>query len=388
MEHVGSHSPIVTECLHATNDIKKTKMMVQQTQLPNYDNYEMIFNSTQVNILSPFSKLPQKVCKRDAQYDGTDYITWPLEQDIRTNYIPNKDITEFTNYIDETGKWFENYKVGFKKMMDPTHERTLKGSILPPKASHTHSIISASFQNNIELLECAGLNASIVLDFFIKTVGVRNLVKNTFNGLPFGIAPKYKDSLFARVLRMNCINHWYKALWEHSFKDEFRKETWAVDDKRLSPFSSLSQDLNEWVPLKNEYERRQALIEIDVIVAVAMGFCFEDLVFMYKNTFSTTQKYEADTWYDRNGRVVYSVSSEYDLKIDRKIWESIRGKLGDDGMSYEGIAPSYIHTIDPKKSEIYGGKQIIFCAPYTKCDRIADYRRAWAHFEERFKNED
>lgn len=43
-----------------------------------------------------------------------------------------------------------------------------------------------------------------------------------------------------------------------------------------------------------------------------------------------------------------------------------------------------IHTIDPAKSELYGGQQVTYYAPYTKCNRIEDYRRAWVHFEEMF----
>ena len=48
-------------------------------------------------------------------------------------------------------------------------------------------------------------------------------------------------------------------------------------------------------------------------------------------------------------------------------------------MNYTGLAEC-LHTIDPQKSELYGGQQVTYYAPYTKCDRIADYRRAWAHF--------
>ena len=43
--------------------------------------------------------------------------------------------------------------------------------------------------------------------------------------------------------------------------------------------------------------------------------------------------------------------------------------------------PTLVYTIAPTKSELYGGQQQTFVVPYTRCDRIADYRRAWAHFE-------
>ena len=385
--HVSSINPFVTVGFDATNALKDGTMK-QETKFPDYDSYEMIFNSTQVGILSPFSKMPQKVCNRDTHYDGVDYTKLLISDDIRSNYIPKTDIISFKNYIDETGVWFTRYKAGFKKMMDPTHERTLKGGILPPKSSHTHSMISVSFEDAEELIQFVGLSASIMFDFFIKTVGVRNLTSSVINGLPYGINDKYKSSIKARVLRLNCVNHWYKELWEETYDKEISSEEWSSTDKRLSTFKNLSQNYDNNILLKNDLERRQALVELDVIAAMALGFTLDDLIFVYVNTFSTTQKYEADTWYDAKGRVVFSVSGEYDLKIPRKGnrkqgtigWEDIRGEQIDEN-TYRGIQPSHTHIIDPAKSELYGGQQVTYYAPYTRCDRIADYRRTWAHFE-------
>lgn len=66
-------------------------------------------------------------------------------------------------------------------------------------------------------------------------------------------------------------------------------------------------------------------------------------------------------------------------------WEDIRGEQIDEN-TYAGTSPTHTHThtIDSAKSELYGGQQVTYYAPYTKCDRIADYRRAWAHFEKIF----
>jgi hypothetical protein len=66
-------------------------------------------------------------------------------------------------------------------------------------------------------------------------------------------------------------------------------------------------------------------------------------------------------------------------------WEDIRGEQIDEN-TYAGTSPTHTHTIDPEKSELYGGQQQTFVAPYTRCDRIADYRTAWAHFESLLSN--
>ena len=397
-KHVSSTNPFVTVAFDATN-AKKDGYIRACTKYPDYENYEMIFNSTQVGILSPFYKLPREVCVKDSQYDVADYTLLSSDYEIRTNLVPGSPtIVTFKSYIDESGKWFERYKVGFKKQLDVTHERTLKGGILPPKSSHTHSIISASFDDLEDTIQFAGLCSSIIFDFFVKTVGVGNLTSSVVNGFPFGVNEKFITPIKARVLRMNCVNHWYESLWEEAFNDDICQQTWSKEDMRLSPFTSLKGQLDENSLLRNDFARRQALVELDVLVAMAMGFNMDDLLFIYENTFPTTQKYDADTWYDMNGRVVFSVSTNYQLKLDRKGnrktgvqgWEDIRGEeiVDENGkvMGYKGTAPTYVHTIDPAKSELYGGQQVTYAAPYTRCDRIADYRRAWAHFEKILKN--
>ena len=386
--HVSDVSPFISEGFHATNALKDNTIS-SITKYPDYDKYEMIFNSTQVGNMSPFSKLPQKICSKESQYDTVDYTLLSKDFCIRTNYIPKTDIFSFKRYIEETGDWFNNYKICFKKMLVTDHERTLKGGIIPPKSSHTHSLISVSFHNVEDLLQFAGLASSVVLDFFIKTVGVRNLTSSVINGLPFGIKNPYKTAIIQRVLRLNCVNEWYEQLWDEN-ADNYGSISWSINDNRLSSYNNHSK-YDAGVLLRNDFERRMAMVEIDVLVAMSIGLSLEDLEFIYNSTFATTQKYEADTWYDSNGRVVFSVSSEYDLKIPRignrrqgsLGWEDIRGEQIDEN-TYAGTTPTHTSAIDPAKSELYGGQQQTFVAPYTRCDRIADYRTAWAHFEKVF----
>lgn len=366
--HLSSVTPFITECFHATNS-KKDNTIREETKYPDYDKYEMIFNSTMVNLSSPFAKMPQAVCKKDSQYDLMDYSLWNVDNIIRTNYLPKVSIIDFKNKIDETGIWFTRYKLALKKMLDSTHERTLKGGIIPPKSSHTHSIISVSFANTDDLLIFTGLSSSIILDYFLKTVRCKNLTSSVLSEMPYGIPKKLKDSLIIRVLRLNCVNKWYAELWNNSFKPEISKELWSSTDKRLSPFSLLTKEYSANSLLRNDFERRQALLEIDVVTAMSLGLTFEDLIYIYKSTFGTTQKYEADTWYDINGRIIFSPNNS---PIKRNIWEKIKSMKP--GETYE-------HTLT---SELYNGQTIIYEAPFTKCDRVEDYRIAWAHFEKRF----
>lgn len=393
--HLSSVNPFITVCFDATN-AKKDNTIKEETKFPDYDKYEMIFNSTMVNLSSPFAKLPQSICKKDSQYDTVDYTLFKVDDIIRTNYLPKTDIINFKNKVDATGTWFTRYKLALKKMLDSTHERTLKGGIIPPKASHTNSIISASFNNVEDLLIFTGLSSSVILDYFLKTIRCKNLTSSVLSEMPFEISNDLKGSLIVRVLRLNCVNIWYADLWTQAFNANMSNESWSTTDKRLSPYSILTTEYSAESLLRNDFERRQALLEIDVITALSLKLTFEDLVYIYKSTFGTTQKYEADTWYDANGRIIFSVNGDSNLKLPRKGntkqgvqgWEDIRGESITDEhgniIGYQGTTPTYTHTIDPTKSELYAGQTITYEAPFTCCDRIQDYRTAWKYFEERF----
>lgn len=209
---------------------------------------------------------------------------------------------------------------------------------------------------------------------------------------PLGVAPKYQPAIYSRTLLLNCLTVHYSDLWQEMWNGAYKQETWSIDDPRLKPFDQLHEDWAWDIPLRNYFERRQALVEIDVIAAMALGLTLEDLEMIYTIQFPVLQQNEADTWYDQKGNIVFTCSKGLTgVGLDRKRntktgmlgWEDIRGEQIDEN-TYAGTSPTHTHTIDPAKSELYGGQQVTYYAPYTKCNRIEDYRRAWVHFEEMF----
>ena len=386
---------IISECFHETGALD-AGILKRETRYPEYDKYEMLYNGPQIFINNPCYKTPRKTCANKGDFDTIDLSTIDENYLARTNYIPLLRIPEYKAQLkgfpcgqDENGdtlydEWIEYYKVGFRKMMNQAGERTLIGAILPKKTAHINGVISATFQNNFDIVDLAALSASVVMDFYMKTIAAQNLTANRMSSFPHGVPEKYKAALYSRSLLLNCLTEPYRPLWEECWREDYRSQQWSIEDSRLKPFNTLTKQWSWDIPLRNYFERHQALVEIDVITAMALGLSLEDLEMIYTIQFPVLQQNENDTWYDAEGKIVFTCSKGLTgVGLDRPVWDSIKGEISGDGLTAKGVAPTYEHTIT--KSELYQGQKQTFVAPYTCCDRIADYRRAWAHFEEVFK---
>lgn len=395
-ECVKNFNPYITECFHETNDVRKGHI-IKITDYSNNDTYNYVYSGPHFFICNPYNKYPKKICLENSHYSLIDLTKDNKLNCMRTNFrccIGKLDINEYIDWTDKRGThWIDKYKLAFRRRVKSENERTLISAIIPPKSTHIGSIISTTFDNSKQLIELASLTGSICLDFYIKSLGITDLWNSRLESLPLGISDQYKSALFSRTLLLNCLTTAYADLWQEMWDGAYKNETWSLRDKRLKPFDKLHEDWSWDIPLRNYFERRQALVEIDVISAMALGLSLQDLEMIYTIQFPVLQQNENDTWYDAEGKIVFTCSKGLTgVGLDRKRnaktgmlgWEDIHGEQIDEN-TYRGNAPTHTHTIDPSKSELYGGQQQTFVAPYTRCDRIADYRTAWAHFEKIFK---
>ena len=148
---------------------------------------------------------------------------------------------------------------------------------------------------------------------------------------------------------------------------------------RLRPERFTSLFYWNWdTPLRTDYERRQALVELDVLVAMGLGMTLEQLKAIYRIQFPVLRQYERDTWYDRNGRIVFTNNrSLTGVGFTRQEFDEIR--QAGSGVFYQTI------TDDTQP----GGpveRTIEYIAPFDRCDREQDYDTVWRHFEDKFKN--
>ena len=260
--------------------------------------------------------------------------------------------------------WMDYYKVGFRKMLSQAGERTLICALLPRKSAHINGDYS---------VDMTAMCSSIVMDFYMKTVGASNLQSSRMDSFPLVVEEKYRKALHGRTLRLNCVTNRYADLWSEVWDASYKHEQWSIKDKRLAPWDTLTEEWNNDTPLRNYFERRMALVEIDVLAAMALGLTLDELIMMYEIQFPVLQQNENDTWYDRHGRIVFTCSKGLiGVGVDRPTWNHIREMHPGE---------TYAHTLT---SELYAGQTITYEAPFTCCDRIADYRTAWTHFERRF----
>jgi hypothetical protein len=378
-DKVGKLNYFVSEGFHETNDINDG-IIIRNTKWPEDIKSQMIFSGPHFYISHPFYKTPTEKCIGKYDYDIIDLTNITKDFNPRTNYTKVDSINEIEwnssfKYEGLEKNWLDYYKLGFSKMLSTQSERTLQPSILPKGSSHVNSVISIVFKNDRNLIELCGLTSSIILDYYIKTIAKANLVDSVIKTFPVNIDTCFYKVISHRVLLLNCVNHLYVDLWRDNFHSDFKNDNWSVSDKRLK---NIQQSHNEWgfdTPLRNSFERRQALVEIDVISAMALGLDLEELILIYNVQFPVLQQNEDDTWYDQKGNIIFTFSKGLvGVGLDRMDWERVRNNKEGDVVT---------HTIS--KSELYKGKQITYYPPFTKCDRVEDYKRAWAHFEERFK---
>ena len=300
----------------------------------------------------------------------------------RTNYIPKQDIDTYLTNIPNVifgGKYTDYYRLIMRKMLSIDSERTLISAIIPCEVGHINGIYGIAFKDLTELSYLAALTASIPYDFIIKVTGKTNIQDDLAYKFPIS-NNALKSELIIRGLMLNCMNQYYSNLWSECWDDQYKDIRWGKDDNRLdnSIYFKLSKTWNKEFIFTTDYERRQALIEIDVLTSMVLGITIDELKSIYRIQFPVLQSYEDDTWYDINGKIIYTVNRRLNgVGIDKKNWESIKGME----------SGTYSHTIID--DTMPGGpveRTIVYEAPFDRCDREKDYEEVWKNFEERFKD--
>jgi hypothetical protein len=361
-------------------------------------------------VSNPFHQTPMKVCNTHRAYYKIDLELLPDDYLPRTNYLPMGNTTEYlrrtprVSWVDEdkteARPVTDYYRYVHRRRIGSASERTLTSAIIPPQVGHINTIVSVVFKDTSHLATLSGITSSCIYDFFVKSTGLPDLWETTLQRLPF----VESDDIRARSLALNCLTTHYAQLWEEVFDLAFTDQQWSQPDNPRLPqdfWQDLTSDWTRTCALRSDYSRRMALVEIDVLVAQALDLTLDELLLIYRVQFPVMQGYERDTWYDVNGRIVFTISKGLvGVGLPRKGSRTTPktsiatpdGKTKDGNHGWEDLykdgqflfPDGTIVTMTITDDTLPGGPRQVtrnFTAPFARANREDDYRMAWEFFQ-------
>ncbi len=365
------HELLATEMLHETRAQADGRIR-RETRVPQSVS-EWILSGPHIYVGTPFNKTPRELCRHNLDYDVIDLMSIPDDYLPRTNYIPGADVAL---YAGRTPQFLgapvtSYYRHVHRKMIALAGERTVISAIIPPHANHIDGLLSVAARSPVLLASWHALALSLPIDFVVRSAGKANLWPNATFALPAcrqgsDVAPP----LTARALRLNCLTTHYTDLWNEVWPHS-TSPGWSLDDPRLSPWPAPDATWSRTCAVRNAFERRWALVEIDALAALELGLTIEELCTIYRTQFPVLREYERDTWFDKNGRIAFTSSKGLvGVGLDRKSFE-----LWQDCLRQDRPLPA---DFDRKNLE----------PPFEVRDREADMTTAYEFFRERLLTRD
>ena len=362
----------ISEMWHETN-AQKAGLISRDIHFPE-NAKDMIVSGPHINILNPYYKSSRRNARLNSDYDWIDLNYYNPPERQRCNYRLN---TGMENNIASSSwgvRYDSEYKIYSRKMVNINSERTFIETIIEPGVGHINGIIGFLFKDLSILPFISGVWASLPIDFLIKIIGKANMNYDSISGLPI-LSTSLRPYITARALKLSCLSDGYSSLVQR-FANLNSGDSWAKRDPRLDDNKLEVHVWDENFGLYTDYERREAMVELDVLVAMALGMTLDQLKTIYRIQFPVLVANENDTWYDAKGKIVFTSNKGlYDVGLARKDWDVIKAER----------TGSYKHIIND--DTMPGGpmeRTIEYVAPFDRCDREKDYEEVWANFEKRF----
>ncbi len=372
-----------TEFWHETGAQKDNTIKRNNTGAFAKETNEFILSGPHFFVGNPHYKTPRAKCVLNSDYDNIDLTELPNDYLPRTNYAPACPM-DIYSYRTPIVPWLEAnnskslpvtayYRFVNRRMFGVSAERSLISAIAPKFSANINTVLATVMRSPKVLANFAAATFSIVYDFYLRSTGKSDLYASMLATFPYYDLP----SATIRGLMLNCLTTHYAEFWQACWQKGFNFECWGKNDSRLNNnfFAQLTPEWQRSCALRSDYERRQALVEIDVLVAMAMGLTLKELQTIYRIQFPVLSQNESDTWYDRRGRIVFTCSKGLvGVGFSRPEWNEIKD------MQSGTVERKIVDDTMP------GGpveRTIVYEAPFDRCDREADYATVWAEFERR-----
>jgi hypothetical protein len=367
---VGQFSPRISPGYHEKTAKEDGYIRWATTEITNLR--DLILQGPHFAGATPFSKQPNNPCRTNRDWSALDLHSLPADTVPRTNYVR---ATDADRYIAVQDKWdgrpySDYFRLTWRRMIPFDTERSLFTALIPPGPAHVNAVHSMALANNHLTTLNTGFWSALPLDYLLRITGRPDLQTGVAPRMP-AATPDHPlaHPLLLRTLRLNALTNAYSPLWEELFH-----ATWPAYEEWANPgwpnLRPLTAHLEPtWMydtPLRTEYERRAALVELDALVSVWLGITADQLVAIYKSRYPVLSDYESAMYFDVNGRKITANHNTYGH-----------------GQTKQDYIDLLAHLENPETTPPPAG----YTAPFYKADREAEMRAAHAHFQARLDKE-
>ena len=342
---------------------------------------EWVISGPHFYVGTPLNKAPRTRCSHNNAYDDIDLTVISENYLPRAVYRPGNKEGDHTAFYAGIPQWPNEesltlaYRFVSRNMVSCTAERTLISAIIPTEVTHINTVIAVKFLETSQMLSFASSSFSIIFDFINRVAGRTHIFESDLKFLP-KITDPHLTPIMHRGLRLNALTKHYADLWSSVALTEITQDNWAVENPMLDSFESPWHELDpqQWSwhsPLRSDYSRRQALLEIDVLVALALGLSLDELTTIYRVQFPVMRQYELGDEYDAKGQRLPSTNRK--APGGKEVREALK--------DWNETSPLTVSW------QINDGLETVtktFYPPFTKVDREADYAQAYEVLQKRY----
>jgi hypothetical protein len=335
---------------------------------------DVILQGPHIFVARPMFKTPNATLLHNRDWSTIDLESISADFIPATAYSPTGESSDYNEgfpkwTIDQKQISTRNFfRIVWRSMAASTNERTLIPCVIPPGTAFvTQSIYAAGLPTKSlhELVTISGWLSSLLCDFIVRSSPKSSIPRSIVDRLPYPDNFILERDISIRALRLNSVTNAYSELWAEALTNGVTQSPWVPS--YVSPAGTLLENVGEdwsWEsPLRRDIDRRQALVEIDAIVAVSLAISADELCSIYRTQFPVLFGYDRNSYfYDAHGRLV--------PKEVLNAWRTKGERV----------------TVEERTATNPSGAPYIYELPFLTMDRENDMRVAHAHFTQLLKD--